>query len=174
MKPIYRFDEIEKYLQSEETVLELLKNYDPLFKRVAIIEQRMRQNKINNSVEYKQNRFELNGIHGELNKISRMAYAFAQNVHDKAMIKARDEHCRNTPKDEKGKLLPFSSTMAKAQAGVESYQYFRVANYLRGIIESIEQNLMALGGESKNYNRFGQNAENSISDSDKTDEELED
>ena len=105
-------------------------------------------------------------------KKDRELYNIAADLAINSLIK--QDVNRTMPKDEKGKLLPFSSTMAKAQAGVESYQYFRVANYLRGIIESIEQNLMALGGESKNYNRFGQNAENSISDSDKIDEELED
>lgn len=184
-KPIVGFDELNKYFMNESTLQELMQASEPYIRQVEIIAQRMRANKISNSLEYQQARNELAGIYTTLNKISKATYAHANHVKNKVLVSDLDDYLKNpwTAEEKKEnkdgevkvnkKVIPFSSTISKAKAERDSHIYFRVANYIKSYVDSIEQMSMALSAQSKLQSRFGNQAENRVEDIDGDDNELE-
>jgi hypothetical protein len=183
MKPIYKFDEIQSYFVSEDKLQELLNHCQVYALEIEKIAQQMRTNKINNSVERQAARDKLSGIYATLNKISSALYSFANNEKNKVLVNDLDDYLKNPWRASEDrelksgevktsyKSIAFSSTISKAKAEKESYIYFRVANYLKSYIDSIEQLNMSLAGTSKQYNRAGSSMENSVKPIEDTDAE---
>ena len=160
-KLIIDYNELEKYLQSEEMLEKLISHCSSKFTKVEQIAQKLRSGNIDSTVEYSDTVRELSGIYTYINKISKALYSHAQNEKNKALLKNFQDYCDNPwtanekKVDKEGqekvnkKVITYSSTISKAQAEKESYAYFKVANYFNAYKESIEQMLLTLGSQAK-------------------------